>query len=461
MPDSVKTFVGIWVVLIIIGIGGVMLEGGRADAGEVAILIVGHAINGTLVAFCAHRRRWARTVLAILVALGAAMMLFTLPDQFAYSTGWALAAVAVNAAAVVATGLLFTRSASDWFAERPLVQRTPEERARSRRSGAIAGLVVAAVAVVGGAYWLWGAALTDWEPIRQTCLETGVADDRTLDRRVEACDRIIASDWFVGRDLAAVHMARAATLQTYDPPRSATADYQAATAADPDNLSAWRLLGEAQLASDYGRFSAVNAFRQALRLDPDNPELHGLYGHALVLTEHYDEAEDELQIAVAARPAESALLALLSEAQYWQEELEAAVASANAALADPDIASETMRAALVFRSESLLRLHRYDAAIASAADLEEHFPREVGGPVVRILAHCATGDADRAMQGIAEATTHPQLRPGDWRAALVDWGYVTPAEVSDTNGQVLEPPLTDVLRRWVDDGCPQPMFDLP
>lgn len=461
MPDSVGTFVTIWVVLILIGVGVVIADGGRADAAEVAIVLVGHAVNGALVVFCAKRHRWARTVLSVLVALGVAVMLFSLPDQFAYSTGWALAAVAVNAAAVFATGLLFTRSASDWFADRPVVQPTPEERAQHRRTGIVAGLVVAAVVVVGGAYWLWGAALTDWEPIRETCLETGVANDRTLDRRVEACDRIIESGWFEGPDLAAVHMARAATLQTYDPPRSARADYQAATAADPDNLQAWRLLGEIQLTSDYGRFTAANAFRQALRLDPDDPDLHGLYGHALVLTERYDEAEDELQIALAARPNDSAQLALLSEAQYWQEDLDAAVASADAALADPDIAPESRRAALVFRTESLLRLHRYEAAIASAGDLEEHYPQEVGGPLVRILAYCADDQADRAMEGIEQSVTNRQLRLVEWRGVLLDWGYATPEELRSINTDVLEPPLEDVLRRWVDDGCPQPLFDLP
>ena len=461
MPESVRTFVIIWVVLILLGVGVVIAEGSRADGTEVAIVLGGHLVNGTLVAFCARQRRWARTVLAILVALGVAVLLFTLPDLFAFSTGRGFAAVAVNAAAVFATGLLFTRSASDWFAQRPAVQRTPEEMAQRRRTGIVAGLVGAVVVVVGGAYWLWGAGLTDWEPIRRTCFETGVAADPALDRRVEACDRMIESGWFDGPDLAEIHLARAATQLAYDPPRPVRPDYQAATEADRDNLQAWRLLGEAQLEANFGRFAAAAAFREALRLDPDDPELHGLYGQALVLTERYDDAIEELQIALAARPTDSALLALLSEAQYWQEDLEAAVTTAEAALADPGIESETMRAALVFRTESLLRLHRFDAAIASAGDLEEHFPQEVGGPLVRILGYCAQDDTERAMEAIEQSVASGQLQLLEWRGVLLNWGYATLDDLPNVNAEVLEPPLEDVLRRWVGDGCPQPLFDLP
>ena len=141
--------------------------------------------------------------------------------------------------------------------------------------------------------------------------------------------------------------------------------------------------------------------------------------------------------------------------------LEAAVTTAEAALADPGIESETMRAALVFRTESLLRLHRFDAAIASAGDLEEHFPQEVGGPLVRILGYCAQDDTERAMDAIEQSVASGQLQLLEWRGVLLNWGYATLEDLPNVNADVLEPPLEDVLRRWVGDGCPQPLFDLP
>jgi len=74
----------------------------------------------------------------------------------------------------------------------------------------------------------------------------------------------------------------------------------------PDNATAWRELGRILLNKVRKPVEAVDAYRRAAELEPNEPEGHLGLGYALLATGDYDGATAELQAAVSLAPPDVA-----------------------------------------------------------------------------------------------------------------------------------------------------------
>ncbi len=109
-----------------------------------------------------------------------------------------------------------------------------------------------------------------------------------------------------------------------------------------------------------GQFNlAIQAYRQALALNPENPQVHMNLGLAFLKTDHYDEAASEFARALLANPDNPQVEELLAFCHYQLKQYElAALEAARVRKAKPDEPS-----AAFLLGSAYLKLQLYDQAI--------------------------------------------------------------------------------------------------
>lgn len=98
-----------------------------------------------------------------------------------------------------------------------------------------------------------------------------------------------------------VLFARARLLEADRQPDKAAELYQDLLDQDPKHSAAWHRL--AVVSAEQGELDAArDSFQQALRIAPENAELHSDYGYLCYLLQQWDEADRHLARAVALNP---------------------------------------------------------------------------------------------------------------------------------------------------------------
>ena len=469
-PASIKYGLRIWAFLIFVGFASALTSLRDGEAWEILLLLAGPVVNAVLVAFCAMRRKWARFWLAISVGAGLVLIFVRLPGLFGQSFEMAIVAIGANALAVLATWLLFTEDSTDWFEGEidevsedgePITDADRQaQRTQRRRLIRIGGIGVAAVVLVGGAYWQFGAALTDWDPIRERCLGPTELGSAARQDRVEACTRMIDSGWFSDVERAEFLLARG---HAQDTRADRSADYARATQADPRNARAWRALGEVNLSlgSDDRIDQAVDAFNQVLALTPDDAEARGLLGLALVQDEQIEAAIPELRAGLQAQPGNTDLVFPLLNAQRWAGRYEDALDDVGAFLVVQGVGDEDIVVARIYRATILLELGRTDDAQQAADALYEEQVPDFLVSLLVVLSRCTAEDTDAAWQSVERVIDDGWLLANDWRNLLVEWGIVTAGAVAQSEGGTMTRPIARAIVGWIEDGCAQPFVTMP
>ena len=115
MPAAVKVFLALWAGLFLLVATDIAVVADQIADWEWAMLIVGHALNLTMVLLIAGRRNWARRGLLALIVLGIISMVPSLPEAFRYDAGQALLGVTTHAIALISLAVIYTHEASEWF----------------------------------------------------------------------------------------------------------------------------------------------------------------------------------------------------------------------------------------------------------------------------------------------------------------------------------------------------------
>lgn len=177
-------------------------------------------------------------------------------------------------------------------AGRRLLAAAPSAGARpadlSQGRWVLAGLAVTA-AVALGAYWITGAPGMPDQPYEQRVAQwAGALDTLDAPRLAEVAEQVARRD--PGDREAQIFLGRA-RFEAGDPIGAATA-FRRALSINADDPVSWARLGEALTMAQQGVVGAdaEAAFRQALRLDPDNQAARYFLGRAALARGDADQA---------------------------------------------------------------------------------------------------------------------------------------------------------------------------
>ena len=471
-PSSIKYSFGIWIFLILAGFASAINNIADAEGWEIAIPLGVTIVNTILVLFCAARRQWARVLLAISVVIGILFVVVQLPETLSLPFATTIVVVGSNALAALATWLMFTPDSTYWFTTQPQNEEEIEEEqkvnqeeernktARRRRRYRVGAVFLAISIVAGGAYWQFGGALTNWDPILERCLGPTESMYQARQERVAACTRLIESNWFSDVERAEFLMARGHAQNARADRRR---DYLSATEADSGNADAWRLVGESYLGRQGDRAveQSVAALRQAVDLAPDNLEVRGLLGRALARAGQMAQAVPELQSGLQVQPNSADLAFALFRAQRQLGNLEDALHQLEAFLLAEDVDDEDVAIARTTRAALLLELGRLDEGQVAAEDLYREQVQDITVPLLVVLSQCARGDSDATWRSVERVIDDGWLAPNDWRHLLVQWGAITRGAAVPSEDGIMTRPIARAVVGWIEAGCPQPLITLP
>lgn len=147
----------------------------------------------------------------------------------------------------------------------------------------------------------------------------GAAVDRALDRDP--------------RDAAALALRAEIKADYESQPYAALADAEAAIAADPTRAAGWAILSDIRLERAADR-EALDAIREALEREPENPELHARHAQVLLAQNRVHEAKLAIDRALALDPSRATARAALSQYLIETGQIAAAREEVLAASAD-------------------------------------------------------------------------------------------------------------------------------
>ena len=317
-------------------------------------------------------------------------------------------------------------------------------------------VLLAAAATLGPA--AVHAQTADWAAQRQACFGAAESDRAA----VAACTDLIQSGAIAGADLADALLRRAAIVaQTASPllafDHPTEDDLLAAAEANPGSAEVWRQLGLWQLGQNQGGAAAAH-FTRALEIAPDDADLYGLRGRALLLDGAIDAALADLALAVAGTPGNAAHLTQLGLAHAAGGNEPGAMAAFEAALTIADRGPEV--SALL--AEAMFQRGHYAEALAAYQEVLDDPDHTGTAHLGAALSACALGDAAAAGATIAQSLDRLLFTLGDWRNMLLATGYLEGAVVTDpaaVSAVEQTPEFDAALTRWLDDGCPTPPKD--
>ena len=210
---------------------------------------------------------------------------------------------------------------------------------------------------------------------------------------------------------------------------AAIEDFEAATEANPDSVAAYLALGEAYVrqaestGSTSGLLDAIQAFRTAIALEPNNPAAHHNLGTVYFQANAIESAIQEFETALELEPdsAEShyqlgAIYLNLafpppgSSAPINQEHLSQAIQEFEAALA----IEQNMPEALIGLANAYIAQEAYQTALDTLQEVLEQIPDSPQAYYALGNAYAQLGDTTNACDAYrAFLNLNP---PADWRA---------------------------------------------
>ncbi|MGM4923224.1 tetratricopeptide repeat protein [Tardiphaga sp. 804_B3_N1_9] len=257
-------------------------------------------------------------------------------------------------------------------------------------------MALAASAAVAPTYAV-GATLAGPGGDYAACLADGSA------KAMAACDRSIGLNYYFGRDLALLHVARSVKHQLNDNLDAAMTEAEAALRADPGAAFSFSTRGDVwQLKGDDER--AIADFADAIRLAPQDPDYYIRRAKALNRDGQYDRAIADFDAAIRLDPSDAESIFRRGAAWDDKGDLDRALADYDMAIRmQPEFAVAYNNRALIFYGRNEL-----DRAIA---DLDIAIQLNPDAPLFYVNRAETLVDKHDLVRAIGDYSTALRLQP--------------------------------------------------